>query len=155
VLAAVAGGVLTLWQAVGDGFQQAARRARGDYGVAGGDGAYCRQQVRRLCVLEQKAARASPQSGIRVFVEVEGGEDDDPRAPAGRHELARRFNAVEDRHPDVHQNEVWVKPRCHLDDFAAVGSVADNLKVCLGIEDHTEAHACSWSSASRMRVVIA
>ena len=49
-----------------------------------------------------------PQRGVDVFVEVVGGEDDDPhvRGGGGAADLAGRLDPVQFGHPDVHEDKV-------------------------------------------------
>ena len=79
---------------MGVGGQQPAGDARRHDGVSAGDRAYRREQIGRRSVLQQEAARSGPQRRVDVLVEVEGGEDDDPRAAVGLDDqpgcLARR-----------------------------------------------------------------
>ena len=53
----------------------------------------------------------------------------------------RGFEAVELGHPDVHQDDVRSQRANLVDRVAAVGRLADDLDLRLGVEDHPEAGA--------------
>ncbi len=50
----------------------------------------------------------------------------------------RRLDPVELGHADVHQDDVGLQPLGLLDRVEAVGGLADDLEVILGVEDHAE-----------------
>jgi len=127
-------------QTVGVGGQQPAGHARRNHGVAACDGAYARQQVGRRGVLEEEATRPGPQCRIYVLVEVEGGEDDDPRRALGFDDLAGGLHAVHLGHAHVHQHHVRRQPLRGLDRLAAVRSLTDYLDVWLGVHHHAKRH---------------
>ena len=60
------------------------------------------------CVLEQEARRTCTQRGEHVLVEVVGGQHEHlgRQRWIQRHQLTRRLDAVEHRHPDVHQHDI-------------------------------------------------
>jgi hypothetical protein len=91
-------------------------------------------------VFEQRAARSGAERLVDVLVEVEGGEDQNPRPlidigddPAGG------FEPVEVRHADIHEDDIGDVPPGGLDRPAAVTRFADHLDVRLGVEYHPEA----------------
>ena len=94
-------------QRAGEAVEQPPRDGRREQRLAARDDPDRVDELRRLDVLEQEAARARAQRLEDVLVEVERGEDQD-RAPriAGRHEPPGRLDAVHARHPDVHQDHV-------------------------------------------------
>ena len=90
-------------------------------------------------VLEHEAARAGAQRLVDVLVEVERGQDQDPRPlVAAVEQPARRLEAVDVRHPDVHQDHVRLGLAGGEHGLEPVGSLADDLDVGLGVEDHPE-----------------
>ena len=94
-----------------------------------------------LRVLEQERARARPERLVDVLVEVERRQHDDARARAAAGDLARRLDAVEARHADVHEHDVRAERVGLGDGLVAVARLADDLDVRLGLEDHPEAGA--------------
>ncbi len=92
-------------------------------------------------VLEQKASGAGPKRAVDVLVQVER-RDHHHRHRVGdappREELGH-LDAVEPRHPDVDQAHVGAEPARELDSGVAVGGLADDLDVGLGVEDHGQA----------------
>ena len=90
-------------------------------------------------VLEQEPARADSQRLVHVLVEVEGREDEDARAlllPV--EQSAGRLEPVDVRHADVHQDHVRLHAVRGVHRLRAVGRLADDLDVLLGVEDHPE-----------------
>jgi len=75
---------------------------------------------------------------VDVFVEVEGGQDDDTRARAGGREPSRGFDPVELRHPHVHEDHVGVETECELHGLGAVLGLPDDVNVVSRLEDHPE-----------------
>jgi hypothetical protein len=82
-----------------------ARHRRGQQRLPGGDGAHGLRQGLRRAVLEDEAARPGPQRVVDVLVEVEGGQDQHAGVAGLDHPLGRG-DAVQDRHPDVHENDI-------------------------------------------------
>ena len=91
-------------------------------------------------VLEQEAAGPGAQRLVDVLVEVEGGQHQHPhRALAGGgDDPARRLDAVELGHADVHEHDVGLEVVGHRHRLGAVGGLADDVEVVLGVEDHLE-----------------
>jgi hypothetical protein len=54
---------------------------------------------------------------------------------------ARRLEAVEDRHANVHQHDVWKDASRQIESFSAVGSLGDDLHLLLGIDQCCESAA--------------
>ncbi len=106
-----------------------------DDGVAAGDRADRGQQVVRRDVLEQEAARAGPQPGVGVLVEVERGQDEHPGGAGGGGDAAGGLDAVRSRHPHVHQHHVRVRGLHQAQRGGAVAGLADHLHVVLGVQD--------------------
>ena len=92
-------------------------------------------------MLEQKAGGAGGQRVEDVLVQVIGGQDHDVRVEAHRGEPTGGLDAVESRHPDVHQHHVGAKAARGLDRRQPVFRFADHLDVRLGLEDHAKAGA--------------
>ena len=59
-------------------------------------------------------------------------------SPACGEQAPRGLDAVELGHADVHQDDVGLQPLGLLDGVEAVGGLADDLEVVLGVEDHAE-----------------
>ena len=70
------------------------------------------------------------------------------RAPRG--DPRRRLDAVDARHPDVHQHDVRAQGRRPTaTPLVTVAGLAEHLDVRLGLEDHPEAvRSSAWSSTS-------
>src|SRR6185503_3460248 len=89
----------------------------------------------------QKAAGAGAERLVDVFVAVESGHDDDP----GRvsvllgEDLASRLEAVDIRHPDIHEHHVDPQTLSKVDRLPAVRGFSDYVDVRLRGEDHSEA----------------
>ncbi len=76
----------------------------------------------------------------KVFVELEGGEDDDPDRGEVRvgGDLAGGFEPVETWHADVHQHDVGAEGFREGDGLVAIGGLADDVKVASGVEEGPE-----------------
>jgi hypothetical protein len=103
--------------------------------LAGGHDADARRELLGRHVLEQEAAGAGAQRLVDVLVEVERGEHEDAgrRVPARGDHLARGLDAVELGHADVHEHDVGLEPARGVDRLAAVGRLADDVEVLLGV----------------------
>jgi hypothetical protein len=108
---ALAGGRDGRGQTVREGREQPARDPGSDDRIPIGDRADGRQQLAGRGVLEQEAAGTGPQARVDILVEVEGGEDDDPRGAVGSRDQARRLHPVELRHADIHEHRVAGRAR--------------------------------------------
>ena len=75
---------------------------------------------------------------MHVLVEVECGEHQDPRRRARGDQPARRLDAVQHRHPDVHQDHVRRPPLGQPHRLGPVLGLAGHLDVGLGLEDGPE-----------------
>jgi hypothetical protein len=122
---------------------QAAGDRRRQQRVAARDDPDAGRELLRRHVLEQEPAGARAQRLVDVLVEVERGEHEHARGhvAAQRGHLARRLDAVELGHADVHQHDVGRQATRLLDRRVAVGRLADDVDVLLGVEDHAEAGA--------------
>ncbi len=81
--------------------------------------------------LSRNPLAPAPQRAVDVVVEVEGGQDEDPGCGSVRvgGDGAGGLDAVEDRHPDVHQDDVGVVLADHGDGLRAVRGLAQYLHV--------------------------
>ena len=91
-------------------------------------------------VLEQVARRASFECGVHALLLDEGRENDDLDIVVSRANLARRLDAVHDRHLQVHENHVGpasvgVQFGEDLERLASVLSVADDFDVRFGFQE--------------------
>jgi hypothetical protein len=114
--------------------------SRGEDGVAAGDAADGGDQIGRRRVLQQEAAGARLEPGEDVFVEVEGGENDDLAVRARGGDGGGRGDSVQARHPDVHQHHVGPQGRRHRDAGRPVGGFPGDLDVRFGFQDQPEPH---------------
>ena len=80
---------------------------------------------------------AAPASSARadVPVLVRAGVDDDVLARIALVDLARRVDAVADRHADVHQDDVGGELRDQPHGFVAVPGAPDDDEAAVGVED--------------------
>ena len=95
-------------------------------------------QVLRPRRFEEKRRGPGGQGVEDVLVELEGGEDDDP---GDLGDLARRLDAVDAGHADVHQHHVGSFAADEVDGLLAVGGFARDLHVGLGLDDHAKPRA--------------
>jgi hypothetical protein len=91
--------------------------------VSGGDRSHRRHDFLGGSVLEQKAAGAGAQRLDDVLVEPEGRQDQH----ALSRESPRRFDPVDPRHPDVHQDDVGCELSRGSDGFLAVACLGHHL----------------------------
>ena len=90
-------------------------------------------------VLEEEAAGARPDRLIGVLIEVEGGQDDHPRAAGSAlDDGARRVNPVHPRHAHVHEDDVRLDPLDQVDGGASVPCFPDDFDALLGLQQHAE-----------------
>src|SRR6476661_781397 len=120
-----------------------AGHARGEQRVARRHDPDPGQQVAGRGVLEQEPAGARPERSVDVFVQVEGGQDEHPDVLGllGPADYPGRFQPVQMRHPDVHQDDVGPFLPGQRDRLGAVAGLADDLEVRRGINEHPEAAA--------------
>src|SRR5699024_3286613 len=112
----------------------------GQQRIAAGDHAHGGDEVLGGGVLEEESAGTGAQGGEDVFVGVEGREHDDPRVVAGhREDRAGGVEAVEARHPNVHEDDVGGGAADEVDDGRSVLGAADDLHVRLRVEQGPEA----------------
>src|SRR3954447_23159072 len=119
---------------------QPAGYLRCDQRPAVGDDPDGRQQLLGCAVFQQKPGRAGPQRRVDVFVEIEGGQHNDPHV--GRHRVRDNppggRQTVQDRHPDVHQQHIRpLLPRQH-DRLLTIRGLADELQIRVKRDLHTQ-----------------
>jgi hypothetical protein len=89
-------------------------------------------------VLQHEAAGPGAQGGEGVLVQVERGEDEDPRRAVGGHDPPGGLDAVDARHPDVHQDHVGVQFPGQPDRLGPVAGLAHDVDVVGFLQDHPE-----------------
>lgn len=95
-------------------------------------------------VLEQKTARPGAQRAVGILVEIEGGQDQDPRRRVRGHDPAGGVQPVHGRHPDVQQDHIGAKGQGLLDGGPTVRGLADHLDVIGVLQDHPEPETDEW-----------
>jgi uncharacterized membrane protein YbhN (UPF0104 family) len=117
--------------------------ARCEQRVAGGHDPDPGQQVGGRRVFEQEAAGASPQRGVDVLVEIEGGKDEHLDVPGlpGPADQPGSFQPVQVRHPDVHEDDIGLCLPRQRDRLGAVAGLTDDLEVRRGVNEHAETAA--------------
>ena len=124
--------------ALGELLDQALGDRRREQRVARGDNADCLDEVLGRRGLEQERGRTGGEGVKHVLVQLECGEDDDPRAAR---DLASGFDAVETRHADVHQDDIGPFLADEVDRLLAVAGLAGDPHVGLRLHDHAKARA--------------
>jgi hypothetical protein len=119
---------------------QPARHAGGEQRVSRRDDLDRRDQVGRLGALEQEATGPGAQRRVHVLVQVEGGQDQHPGAvrPVRPGDLPGGLDAVHDRHPDVHQDDIGPGPAGLGDGLGAGAGLADDGETLGGADDAAE-----------------
>jgi hypothetical protein len=113
-----------------------------DQRLAGGEGVDRGDELLGRSVLEQEAARASPQRLVDVLVEVECRQDQHRgRGLSVGEDPAGCLEPVQVGHLDVHQDDVGTAPARELDGVAPVDRLADDVEVGLQLEDGAKARA--------------
>jgi hypothetical protein len=77
-------------------------------------------------VLEQEAAGTRPHCREDVLVEVERRQREHAHVGIRRDEPTRRLDAVEPRHPHVHENNVGPRRLAHVERLESVGGLTDH-----------------------------
>jgi hypothetical protein len=118
-----------------------ARDAWGEQRVPGVDHPDRLPQVGRLYVLQKKPAGPQAEGLEQVLVELEGSEHDDldPFEFGVGEDHPDRLQAVHDRHPDVHEDDVGEVRAGQPDRLGAVGRLADDLHVLGAFEQAAKA----------------
>ncbi len=130
-----------------------------------GDRADRGDQLLGSVVLEHEAAGPGFQRLEDVFVQVERGENQDPRVVVGCEDAFGRLKTVELGHADVHQDHGGIEPRGLVDSLEPVARLRHHLDVVLAGEQHAKAgtdhrlvvgdehsnrHRSSWPSGRRV-----
>ena len=113
------------------------RGARRDF--AGRDRADRVEELLGPRVLQQEAGSAGAQRLEDVLVALEGRHDQDAGRRTRLGDAAGGLDAVDLRHPDVHQDHVGPGGRDEVERRAAVLRLPDDLQVVLGVEDRAQA----------------
>lgn len=92
-------------------------------------------------VLEQEAAGPRAQGREHVLVEIECGQDHDPRRMPGVDQLPRGRDPVQRRHPHAHQHDVGRRAPGDLDHLASVSGLAHDRQAIASVDDHPKAGA--------------
>ena len=124
----------------GESLDQAAGDRRREQSVSLAD---CEHSGRKLLgwqVLEEESAGTGLERVVYVFVKVERGEDHHANAGGGRvgQDQARRLDAVEVGHADVHQDDIGGEPFRPDDRLGAIGRLAHHLHTRLPFQDQPE-----------------
>ena len=69
---------------------------------------------------------------------IEGRQDEDAGGAAEPDDLARGLDAVEHRHPDVHEQDIRLALPRQPDGRGAVCGLADDFDAVLDLQDHPE-----------------
>jgi hypothetical protein len=88
---------------------------------------------------EDKPAHAVPECSVDVFVKAKRCEDQDTGAVVSGEDPPSRLEPIELRHPDVHQDDGWIKPGRLGDRFEPVSCLCDDFNVLFASEQHPEA----------------
>ncbi|GAX56866.1 hypothetical protein SO3561_08434 [Streptomyces olivochromogenes] len=113
---------------------------RGEEGVARGDGADGVEECVGADVFAEEAAGSGAEGLGDVFVDFEGGEDED----AGGVEVGVGADgggggeAVGVGHADVHEDDVGLVDAGEVDGFFAVGGFVDDFEVGAGVDQDPE-----------------
>lgn len=106
--------------------------------VAALDGANCVHQIIRRDVFEQEAARTSLDRGEDVLVQIEGGQHQHADLGSLREQPAGGLDAVQPRHPDIHEHDVRSGLERLLDTLYAIAGLSDDDETG-SFQDHREA----------------
>src|SRR6202022_1864902 len=99
---------------------------------------YAADQLFRRDVLEEEAARAGRQRVEDVFVKVVGGQDHDLAWHAGLGQSPGCLDAIDARHPHVHQDDIGPEGTDRVNGRCSVSGLTDDFEIGLGFEDHAK-----------------
>jgi hypothetical protein len=88
-------------------------------------------------VLEEKATGPCGEGVVDVAVEVEGGQHDHPAVREVLKDPPGGLQAIDVRHPDIHEHHVGPEPARFGQGLGSVGGLADHGDAAGG-EDHAE-----------------
>ena len=124
------------------GDEPAGHRGR-EQRLAAGDEGDRADEVGGLAVLEQEPRRPGAQGAVDVLVEVEGGQHE--HRGAGQRgvgdDRVQGGQAVDARHPHVHDDHVGTGLAGDRHGLRAVGRLADHREALLGLEQDAQAGA--------------
>jgi hypothetical protein len=120
-----------------------AGRSGGQQRLSGSDDTDRREQLLRRRVLEQKPARPGPQRREHVLVHIERRQHQhpDPRRLWIGGDTPGGLDAVEHRHPDIHQDHIRVLPLGDSDRLLSSGRLTGERHVAGQAELDPEAIA--------------
>ena len=95
--------------------------------------------LRRRRVLEQEAGRTRAERAQDELVGIEGRQDHDRGWIRLGMEQARRLDAVDLRHADVHEHDIWVVRVDGGEDTAPIVHLSDDVDVLRTREHHPQA----------------
>src|SRR4051812_31163250 len=122
------------WRHVAELVDQPVGDGRGEQGVAHVHGPDRGGELLARRVLQEEAAGSRAQSAVHVLVQVEGGEHKDAGARARSCEPGGGLDAVQLRHPHVHDDDVGVVPPGLREGLHPGARLADDLEVGFGVE---------------------
>ena len=123
------------------GVDQPARHVGSEQRVAGRHRSHRRRQIVATDVLQQESAGAGAQRFVDVLVEIEGRHDQHTHGVVTGEHSPGRLEAVEARHPNVHQHHVRLLGIDELQRFEPVGGLADDDDVGLRGQDRLKSGA--------------
>lgn len=109
--------------------------------LAASDGSHASDELLARCVLEQEPARSGDKGVVDQLGPVERREYHHPRLRLGRRDPSSCCDAVEFGHADVHEYDVRPQRAGKVYRLVPIGSLAHDLQVVLGREDHAKASA--------------
>ena len=92
-------------------------------------------------ILEQVAAGSGVQRAANVFLRVIGGEHQQTRGGRLGPDAARGFDAVQLRHPHIHERDVRLVLAVRGDRRVAIGGFGDDGEARVEFQDSGQAHA--------------
>ena len=108
--------------------EQTRRDRRIEPGRAAGDGPDCGNQILRARVLEDEAGGTSLDRAPQDLVLAERREHENVERVVAATQLRGRGDAVESRHPDVHEDDARVEGREFLQRLPAIGALGHDLE---------------------------
>ncbi len=92
-------------------------------------------------VLQQETGGAGLQGSVSVLVEIEDRNDKHPGAAPGGHDAARRLDAIESRHLNIHHHDIRPQVRHHSNRLGTVRGLAGNGHARIAFEEQSKAEA--------------
>ncbi len=120
-------------------FQEFAGQGREDEGFSGERQSNRVEKVGWCNSFEEEPGCSRTERLIDVFVELEGGQNDDAR---WRFKASDQFlggvETVAVGHPNVHEYDIWVESGYDFDDLVAVCCFSDDTKIGLVVDDGSQ-----------------